>query len=116
MLAAFLAWAAGGEPDVRLGIDVALDACRLSDALAREYRAIQVPWLLAKLAGAGPADDDLRYALGELVQSDRHLPSAAIERHIERLWSAAAGIGGARLSRALEAAADPGAALRAFAT
>lgn len=70
MLGTFLGWAAGGPSDPRLGLDMALAASSLGDEVGLVYRRIQLSWIATRLAGVKPVDDDLRYALEELLQSN----------------------------------------------
>jgi predicted dehydrogenase len=85
MLRAFLGWAARGQFDVRLDTEIALRACRLIDQTLTLYNAALLPWLMTRLAHLGDADDDLRYALGEILQFRGLLSAAALDREIERL-------------------------------
>jgi predicted dehydrogenase len=85
MLRAFLRWAAGGRFDPRLDSEIGLRACRLIDETLARYDAALLTWLAGRLAGPGDADEDLRYALGEILQYRGLLSAGAIERGIERV-------------------------------
>jgi len=85
MLRAFLRWAAGGWFDRRLDTEIGLRACRLVDQTLPMYHAALLPWLTARLTHPGNADEDLRYALGEILQFRGLLSTAALEREIERV-------------------------------
>jgi predicted dehydrogenase len=85
MLLAFLRWAAGGEFDSRLDIELGLRASEVIDQAASMYKAALVPWLAAELASPRSDADDLRYALTELLQSVSLLPETAIDEQIERV-------------------------------
>jgi predicted dehydrogenase len=85
MLQAFLRWAAGGEFDSRLDIELGLRASEVIDQAAGMYKAALVPWLASELASPQSESDDLRYALTELLQSVSLLPETAIEEHIRRM-------------------------------
>ncbi len=115
MLTTFLNWAAGGDEDSRLAPDLAVRASRIIDQVGREYRSVVYPWLRRRLAGGNPVDDDLHYALSELLQADGVLPAPAIEGKIERLIGGFAGPDRVRLLRRLADAKDPEGELRAFA-
>ncbi|MEP7311076.1 MAG: hypothetical protein ABI859_00710 [Pseudomonadota bacterium] len=69
MLSAFLAWVAEGQFDQRLDIDRGVRACEVIDTVARLYSAAVLPWLRARLATAVSPDDDVRYALTEMLQA-----------------------------------------------
>jgi hypothetical protein len=49
------------------------------------YHAALLPWLTSRLTHPGNADEDLRYALGEILQFRGLLSTAALEREIERV-------------------------------
>lgn len=85
MLLAFLRWAAGGDFDSRLDIERGLRASELIDQAASMYKAALVPWLAAELASLESDENDLRYALTELLQSESLLPETAIEEQIKRV-------------------------------
>jgi predicted dehydrogenase len=85
MLRAFLRWAGGGAFDSRLDHEIGLRACRLIDEARPLYDAALLPWLAGRLARAGDADEDLRYALGEILQSGGLLSAAVLERETERV-------------------------------
>jgi len=85
MLRAFLCWAARGKFDTRLDTEIGLRACRLIDQTLTLYNAALLPWLMTRLTRPGGADDDLRYALGEILQFRGLLSAAALDREIERL-------------------------------
>jgi predicted dehydrogenase len=85
MLLAFLRWAAGGEFDSRLDIELGLRVSEVIDQVANMYKAGLVPWLAAELASPESGDNDLRYALAELLQSGSLLPETAIDEQIERV-------------------------------
>ncbi len=85
MLRAFLRWAAGGRFDPRLDSEIGLRACRLIDETSPRYDAALLTWLAGRLTGPGDTDEDLRYALGEILQYRGLLSADAIERGIERV-------------------------------
>lgn len=107
MLTAFLKWAAGGERDSRLDVEIGLRACRIIDRTLDAYRSALTPWLVARLASPGRADDDLRYALSEILQSEGPLSAAVIEQRIDRVRRQFSGTDGARRLRELSDARDP---------
>lgn len=69
MLMAFLRWAAGGEFDSRLDIEIGLRANQVIDHTLDLYRSALMPWLMERLASPGELDDDLRYAFKEILQT-----------------------------------------------
>ena len=85
MLRAFLRWAAGGRFDFRLDSEIGLRACRLIDETLARYDAALLTWLSGRLTDPGDTDEDLRYALGEILQYRGLLSAGAIERGIERV-------------------------------
>ena len=78
MLRAFLTWAAGGHYDVRLDVGPALQTCVLMDRTMGSYYSQLASWLSMKLAVHTTVDEDLRYALSELLQADRRLTAAEL--------------------------------------
>jgi predicted dehydrogenase len=85
MLLAFLRWAAGGKFDSRLDIEVGVRASEVIDQTSSMYKEALVPWLAARLTSSESDNDDLRYALTELLQSGTPLPESATEQQIERV-------------------------------
>lgn len=96
MLSAFVAWAAGGKPDARLDVAPGIRACALADQVRAMYRAALMPWLRARLAGPTAVDEDLRYALAELLQSQGAVSAEELERQLETVKARCAGPDGAR--------------------
>lgn len=115
MLMAFLKWAAGGESDSRLNIEIGLRACHIIDQVLGKYRSALMPWLLARLATPEQVDDDLRYALSEVLQSEGPFSTAAIEQQIKGVKQKCSGADGARWLRELAGSQDPARLLRALA-
>lgn len=115
MLTAFLQWAAGGEGDGRLNIDVGLQASQVIDQTLRMYRVAQMPWLVARLSSLTLVDEDLRYALSEMLQSERPLTASALEQQIERLQELLASKSGAPWLKALAQVQDPAILCKAIA-
>lgn len=107
MLTAFLHWVAGGEFDNRLNIEIGLQASRVIDQTLSLYRSSQIRWLIDRFISRKQVDDDLRYALIEILQSERYLPMTAIERQIERLMQRISGTDATRWLRVLAKAQDP---------
>jgi predicted dehydrogenase len=107
MLLAFLRWAAGGEFDSRLDVDLALRASEVIDQTATMYRAALVPWLAAELASRQGDNDDLRYALAELLQSVSLLPETAIEEQMELVRQGFSRTSGTDWLKALVEAENP---------
>jgi len=117
MLMAFLQWAAGGEFDSRLNIEIGLRVSHVIDQTLRLYRSALMPWLIAKLAASpGEVDDDLRYALSEMLQSEGSLPATTIEQQIERVRQQLSGTADTHWFSALAEAQDPAMILRSIAT
>lgn len=112
MLMAFLKWAAGGEYDSRLDIEVGLRACQIIDQTLSKYRLAMIPWLIARLARSGPVDDDVRYALSEVLQVGSPMSESEIEQKIERVREQFSGAEGPRLLRELAGSQDPVTVLR----
>lgn len=96
MLAAFLEWAAGGERDGRLDMDPGLQACKIIDQTREKYRSALIPWLSGRLAAQGSVDEDLRYALAELLQADGPLSTEELDRQIAKVTTRFSGADGAR--------------------
>jgi predicted dehydrogenase len=70
MLTAFLQWAAGGDADARLDVELGVRACAMIDQAVEAYRAALVPWISARLDSRSRVDEDLRYALNEILQAE----------------------------------------------
>jgi hypothetical protein len=115
MLTAFLRWAAGGEFDDRLDVEIGLRACRVIDQTSGLYRSAQLPWLIERLASRAPLDADLRYALGELLQSEGPYPETAMEQQMERVRQRFSSTADSRWLRELADAQDPSMILRGMA-
>lgn len=114
MLTAFAHYAAGGDMDAGLDLDIARAACRLSDELTPGYTKAVVAAVVDHLA-TGAAPGDVQYALTELLQYDRRLPSAELDGQIARLRQAFAGRADSDVVRVLMTSELPGAMLRALA-
>jgi len=71
------------------------------------YKAALVPWLTAELASPESEDDDLRYALTELLQAASLLPETAIEEHIRRVRQEFSKTSDAQWLKALVEAQNP---------
>ncbi|MDP2750984.1 MAG: hypothetical protein Q8O31_00015 [Rhodocyclaceae bacterium] len=85
LLKAFLVAACGGPIDPRLSLDTALQACDLIETTATSYQATVLPWVVETLAAGASVDDNLRYALNELLQADGPLSAEVLETQIGRL-------------------------------
>ncbi len=115
MLGAFLQWAAGGAFDSRLDVEVGLKANQVIDQVACMYREAIMPWLIARLASQGPMDDDLHYALSEILQSEASFSEVAVDRQIERVLQQFSGRIAAFWLRELTEAHDPSMFFRSLA-
>jgi len=115
MLTSFLKWAAGGKFDSRLDIEIGLRANQVIDQALCMYRSSLIPWLIAKLASQKQVDEDLRYALGEILQSEGSLPEIAIEQKIKRVRQQFSGTDATNWLRVLAAAQEPTMILRSIA-
>jgi predicted dehydrogenase len=115
MLTAFLHWAAGGEFDSRLNIEIGLRASQVIDQTLGMYRSALMPWLIDRLASQRQVDDDLRYALNEILQSEGSFPVTAIEQQIERVRQQFSGTDATRWVRVLAGAQEPSMILRSIA-
>ena len=108
LLGAFLDWAGGAVADPRLDPALALAACRLTDQISSDYRAMLMPWLAESLSDASRLEnDDVTYALHELLQFNQRLSGEVLERTIEGIGRAFSGTEGAARRRSLAAARDP---------
>lgn len=112
MLTAFLKWAAGGERDSRLDVELGLRACQVIDQTLGKYRSAMIPWLIDRLACSGPVDDDLRYALSEVIQFDGPISATEIEQKVERVRQQFSGAEGPSRLRELAGSRDPTTVLR----
>ncbi len=85
MLTAFLKWVANGEYDRRLDVDIGLQACDVIDRTMDEYRPAMKSWLRHRLSSMEQVDDDLRYALTEILQYEGSLSAADLQGQIDRI-------------------------------
>lgn len=115
MLIAFLKWAAGGERDSRLDIVPGLQACKIIDQTLEMYSSVLMPWLIAKLATPGTVDEDLRYALAELLQAEDPISTVELDRRLNTLTGRFYGTEGARWSEELTRTGDAARLLRTLA-
>ncbi|MDA2928581.1 Gfo/Idh/MocA family oxidoreductase [Acidobacteria bacterium AH-259-O06] len=115
MLTAFLLWVVGEKFDSRLDIEIGLRASRVIDQTWGMYRSALMPWLIARLPYIGQIDDDLRYALTEVLHFEGPLSTTAMEQQIERLRQQFSGTDGTRWLRELAEAQEPATLLRALA-
>jgi len=115
MLTAFLQWAAGGEYDSRLNIEIGLQACQVIDQTLGMYRTALMPWLVSRLASPGPVDEDLRYALSEILQFEGSLPATTMDQQIKRVRQKFSGKAGTGRLKELAEARDPASLFRAIA-
>jgi len=90
MLSAFLAQSVGGHPDARLDIDLGLRANKLIDETLFSYNNAMISWLKAKLSPPVLIDDDLQYALREILLVNGPLSKDA-EVCIDRIQNAFSG-------------------------
>jgi len=87
MLSAFLVQSAGDQTDVRLDIDLALQANKLIDEILFSYNNAMISWLKEKLIPTVLIDDDLKYALNEILLVNGH-HSKDIRPLIDRIQKA----------------------------
>jgi predicted dehydrogenase len=83
MLTAFLKWVVSGDYDSRLDINIGLRTCQVIDKIADEYHSAMKSWLADRLSSAALIDDDIRYALYEILQCDGRLSVTTIEKQID---------------------------------
>ena len=114
MLTSFLNWAAGGEFDEKLNIEIGVRINKIMDQTLSIYNSALIPWLIAKLDSSEEVDDDFHYALSEILQSNRRLPAVSIEQQIKRLREQFSGKKGRKWLRALAEAKEPSMILRAI--
>lgn len=94
MLRAFLRGAAGGAFDQRLNISIGLQANVIIDQLLPVYRAAQADWLRKKYATLEERgiDDDLRYALSEIISEEEPLSPVSTKQRVEYVYRHIKGI------------------------
>ncbi len=85
LLEAFLNAAAGKEIDQRLNAEIGLRASELIEKINKIYKPKQIQWLCNKLSKKIILDEDLRYALTELLQASKPMPDKDIEIQINNL-------------------------------
>jgi predicted dehydrogenase len=115
MLAAFLGWAAGGERDPRLDVEPGLRACRIIDQTSAMYRPSLLRWLNDRLAAPVSLEENLVYALTELLQADGPLPGAELDRRMDVVLARLSGADGKRWSEELTRTGDPSRLLKSLA-
>ncbi len=107
MLVAFLNCAAGGDQDARLDVGPGLQACGIIDQVSDMYRSALLPWLAARLAARATGDEDVLYALAELLQADGPVETSELERQIKVVSSRFTGEDAARWLRELTHTRNP---------
>ena len=85
MLKAFLKGASGGEVDHRLDPSIGLASCRVIDQVSILYNSQKLSWLIEKLSNHNDIDDELRYALTEIIQSNQIVGLNELEEEIEKV-------------------------------
>ena len=115
MLKAFFRGVAGGELDNRLNIKMGLQANQVIDKVAAMYQSVQMPWLVKKLTSSEQVDDDLRYALREILQAEGPLQANVIEKKIEQVLQQFSGSPDAGWLKMLVETKDPSMIYRAIA-
>jgi predicted dehydrogenase len=75
MLSAFLGWVGGAGFDPRLDFSSGMRACGMIDSIAPRYAAAVHAWLTATLDSSVTLDEDVRYALTELLYANGPLRS-----------------------------------------
>lgn len=85
MLKAFLKGASVGEVDHRLDPSIGLASCRVIDQVAILYNSQKLTWLIEKLSNHNDIDEEIRYALTEIVQSNQVVGLNELEEEIEKL-------------------------------
>lgn len=107
MLTAFLQQSAGGDRDGRLDVELGIRANALIDQASTFYRPAQKHWLLSKLGGGADIDEDLRYALTEILESAGAILPDVLESQIRRIAANFSGNDAAHWLRLLSSACDP---------
>jgi len=115
MLTAFLTWADGGAPDSRLNVEKGVHACKIIDQAFRLYRSALMPCLISSLTSPVMVDDDLHYALSEMLQFEGSFSTNVIEEKIERVRQQFEKRIGTRLLKDLAETQDPGSLIRSIA-
>lgn len=85
MLKAFLNAVSGLEFDNRLDASIGLRSCKVIDQVAILYNAKKLSWLREKLVSQDFVDDEIRYALIEMIQSNHIVGSKDLEEEMEKL-------------------------------
>jgi predicted dehydrogenase len=85
MLMAFLTCATGGELDKRLSIDVGLSANSAIDQVSILYNLSLNKFLVDKFSLPLVVDDNLRYALKEILSSEGPLSEHIFNKHIKQI-------------------------------
>ena len=107
MLTAFLKLVVSGEYDSRLNMGIGLRACQVIDKISDKYGSAMKPWLLDRLSSNRAIDDDIRYALHEMLQSEGRLLPSIVDKQIESIWQQFSGVERARLLTELYEAQKP---------
>lgn len=107
MLTTFLRWGLHGERDNRLDPGIGLQANQVIDQALAKYHSAQISWLRVKLASAGQLlDDELRYALIELLQIKGQITMPGMQRQLDNVRRILTGKDGARLMHGLTGAQE----------
>lgn len=85
MLSAYMHGAVTGKYDSRLNVDIGLRANMIIDQVLSLYNYKQKTWLTDRFSEDISIDDDLHYALSEILQLEGFLSKNVIERQIEKI-------------------------------
>jgi len=85
MLKAFLKGVCSGPHDSRLDIHRALSANEAIDKVMTLYRSAQIDWLSNNIDTSSEVDENLEYAIGEILQADGLLTSSELSVRFEKL-------------------------------
>jgi len=109
LLTAFSQWAAGGDYDHRLNINIGLRANQIIDQAVSLYDFTRVSWLIEKLSSKETSNADFRYALTEILSSEKALKTSTLERRIECITKKMSGVNSIHLLESLNKTQNPSA-------
>lgn len=100
-LTAFLKWAAGNEGDHRLDPGIGVKACGLIDEVMSKYYPAQISWLNNHAAAGSKLDEDVAYALTELLAGTDPATALPNEEQLQQMWERLTAASGQSLKQML---------------
>jgi predicted dehydrogenase len=114
MLRSFLEWVAKGKIDQRIIAENALKASIIIDQVSEKYSLAQKNWLTKRLPSLFEVDEDIRYALTEVLQAEISLSPLELDQQIKRVVNKISNSDNSNLIQKLRNSEDPLVTLRSI--